>query len=248
MVRKSNRKTIISATSLIIAVAMLFSITVFMPENVSAASGKKPAKVRVISSNSINQMITVKWKSAKKAKSYQVYAKIGNTKWKKMATVKATKKSSYTYRIRNCQWASPYKVKVRAVNGKKKGAWSRIYSGMLGEMTTLEKYTSNRPNLTFMLEYVFRYEYGLNYHEMKDMSISENTIIVNSIHQVDATDKEIMYHEKYSCMQELTHREYKADMKKYMTYVKNKTGISGIKVRHTVYDEKDNYIFSYTYQ
>lgn len=65
--------------------------------------------------------LRVNWKKVKKAKSYQVaYKSKKGKKW----TVKKTKKLSYT--IKKLKAKKKYNVRVRAVSGKKTGAWSKV--------------------------------------------------------------------------------------------------------------------------
>jgi|GEM_PF-4173163 len=132
----TNRKSYSRAMSLVIAVAMLLTVMVFIPEDASAAS-KKPGKAKITSAVKLNQMITVTWKKTKKAKKYQIYLKQGKKKWKRVATVKANGKSTQTYAIKKLKWNTKYQVRVRAVNGKKKGKWSRTWGGKLARYTTL---------------------------------------------------------------------------------------------------------------
>ena len=131
-----EKRLLRSAALFLIALAMVLSTAVFFTDDVSAAS-KKPSKVKVISMTKLNQMITVNWKKTKKAKTYQIYVKAGKKKWKKVATVKDNGKARQTYNITRLNWNTTYKVRMRAVNGKKKGKWSATYKGKLAKRTTL---------------------------------------------------------------------------------------------------------------
>lgn len=86
------------------------------------AKSSKPAKVKGLQcKNSIyDSYISIRWKRAKKAKKYQVYVK--DFSWKKVATIK---KHNYKYDT-SFVLNKTIKVKVRAVNGKKKGKYSAV--------------------------------------------------------------------------------------------------------------------------
>ena len=115
-------KRLLAAAAVIMAVVLAVQALMMYAcaEDVSAAQVKKPAKVKITSVRVSGTKITVKWKTAKNAKKYQVYVKVGAIKWKLKKTLKNTSfkmtgKSGTTYRI-----------KVRSVNGKKKGSFSVI--------------------------------------------------------------------------------------------------------------------------
>lgn len=84
---------------------------------------KKPAKVKIKSVKRIKKKnIVVKYKKAKNAKKYQIqYAT--NKKFKK-AKIKTTKKRSFI--IKKLSKNKTYYIRVRGVNGTKKGIWSNI--------------------------------------------------------------------------------------------------------------------------
>ena len=133
-----------SAALFLIALAMVLSTAVFFTDDVSAAS-KKPSKVKVTSMVKLNQMVTINWKKAKRAKTYQIYVKAGKSKWKKAATVKANGKAVQTYKVTRLNWNTTYKVRMRAVNGKKKGKWSTTYKWKPAKRTTLAACINSNP-------------------------------------------------------------------------------------------------------
>ena len=83
----------------------------------------KPAKVTIKSAKRVkSRRILVKFKKVKNAKKYQIqYAT--NKKFKK-ARIKITKKNSYI--IKKISKKKIYYIRVRGINGKKKGVWSKI--------------------------------------------------------------------------------------------------------------------------
>ncbi|MCI9125815.1 MAG: fibronectin type III domain-containing protein [Eubacterium sp.] len=83
---------------------------------------KKPAKVKIKSAKRIKKKtILVKFKKAKNAKKYQIqYAT--NKKFKK-AKMKTTKK--YSYIIKKLSKNKTYYIRVRGINGTKRGEWSK---------------------------------------------------------------------------------------------------------------------------
>ncbi len=90
---------------------------------ISSTSRKKPEKVKIkLTKRSKKNRILVKFKKTKNAKKYQLqYAT--NKKFKK-AKIKATKKLTYT--IKKLSKNKTYYIRVRGVNGTKKGIWSKV--------------------------------------------------------------------------------------------------------------------------
>ena len=106
---------------MILAVSLVFTV----PESVDAAS-KKPAKVTGIRVTSTSHSaVNIKWSKAKKAKKYQIYrATSRNGKYKLLKTIKGVKFKNTSVRTGTTYW-----YKVRAVNGSKKGAFSKVIKG-----------------------------------------------------------------------------------------------------------------------
>lgn len=84
---------------------------------------KKPKKVKKLSvKNNKKRTVTIKFGKAKYAKKYEIkYAT--NKKFKKAKT-KKTKKTKYS--LKKLKKKKTYWIKVRGVNGKVKGSWSKI--------------------------------------------------------------------------------------------------------------------------
>lgn len=108
--------------SKVVAIVLVAMCAVaFMPmlngEAFAAAKAKKPAKVTVQSVKQVSKTTKVKvtWKKAKNAKTY-------NIKIDKKVVKKSYKKLTFTSAALK---AGKHKVYVQAVNGKKKGAWSK---------------------------------------------------------------------------------------------------------------------------
>ena len=99
-------------TTIIIAIAVTMAFMPMMSQNQIYAASKKPATVKITKVSVKGTTVTVKWKKAKRAKKYQVKA---GTK-----IVKTTSKTSAVFKVKkSCT------VKVRGVNGKKKGSYSK---------------------------------------------------------------------------------------------------------------------------
>ena len=114
LIERINRITAI-LTAVLIAAAMFSCFY-----TASAATVKKPAKVKLTSVKASGLKITLKWKKAKNAKKYQVYVKAGAAKWKLRKTLKKTSLSI------TGKSGETYSFKVRGLNGKKKGAFSAV--------------------------------------------------------------------------------------------------------------------------
>ena len=90
----------------------------------AATKAKYPAKVTIKSAkNKAKKSIFVTWKKTKKAKKYQIQYSL-NKKFAKGVKLKTTKK--LTYRMKGLTKSKTYYVRVRGVNGKNYGKWSRI--------------------------------------------------------------------------------------------------------------------------
>ena len=88
----------------------------------SAATAKKPARpVITYAKLQSNGSIIVKWKKAANAKKYILYVSENNGKYKKLAT---QTKRSFTHK--GLKAGAVYSYKVRAINGKKKSADSKV--------------------------------------------------------------------------------------------------------------------------
>ena len=116
----------------ILAIAVVFAYSVMPVSQAYAASAKKPAKVKISSAKAItSSSVKLTWKKAKNAKKYEVYAsKYAKKNFKKVATVKSSKKT-YTVKKLNkkaLKANTKYYFKVRAINGKKKGKFSKVKS------------------------------------------------------------------------------------------------------------------------
>lgn len=109
--------------SLLLVFALVFTSIALMPTGVYAAS-KKPAKVKNVAVTAVgDSYATLSWSKVKKAKKYQVYVSKKSKKkgFKKAATVK-----DLTSTIGGLAPNKSYWFKVRAVNGKKKGKYSKV--------------------------------------------------------------------------------------------------------------------------
>jgi thiosulfate/3-mercaptopyruvate sulfurtransferase len=124
MVKKSSMARKLMVLMMAFAVVVSYS---FLPMNQTFAASKKPAKVSGVKAKALKDVdtsIQITWKKAKSAKKYQVYrATSKKGKYKKVATVTSKK-----YVNKNLKNGKKYYYKVRAINGKKKGKFSKIVS------------------------------------------------------------------------------------------------------------------------
>lgn len=111
-----------------ISIVMVFTITLCsvgltaVPKTYAAAK-KKPARVSGLKIKAVNSDIKVTWKKAKYAKKYEVYYTsqfLGNV-W----ATKKTKSKSFTF---SQPYGAKCYVKIRGLNGKKKGKFSKTKS------------------------------------------------------------------------------------------------------------------------
>lgn len=92
-------------------------------DNIIRKVKKKPAKVKIKSVKRYKKnKIRVRFKKVRYAKKYQI--KFATNKKFKKAKIRTTKKCSYI--IKKAQKKKKYYIKVRGVNGTKKGAWSKV--------------------------------------------------------------------------------------------------------------------------
>ncbi len=84
---------------------------------------KTPGRVKLKSvKNSKRKIVVIKYRRVRNAKKYQIqYAK--NSKFKK-AVIRNTKKLTFT--IRKLKKGKKYYIRVRGINGEKKGKWSKV--------------------------------------------------------------------------------------------------------------------------
>lgn len=113
-----------------ILVAMLLIVMmVVSAQPVSAATRiKKPAKVtglKVVDCPMADldagaATLTVKWSKVKNAKKYELAYRTGDNDWIKLKT------TALKYKIKSLNPYCKYSIKVRALNGSKKGSWSQV--------------------------------------------------------------------------------------------------------------------------
>ena len=106
-------------TAIFLALAVAFTFTPAMVGTASAAA-KKPAKVAGLKAKPAKTSLTLTWKKAKNAKKYEVY-QLKAKKYKKIKTLKTRKLV-----VKKLKTNTKYKFKVRGINGKKKGKFSKV--------------------------------------------------------------------------------------------------------------------------
>jgi len=107
----------------ILALAVVFTYSVMPMNQAYAASSKKPAKVTNLKATALSSSsVKLTWKKAKNAKKYEVYYSTkSKSGFKKVKTTKYT-----TFTKKSLKAGKKYYFKVRAVNGKKKGSFSKV--------------------------------------------------------------------------------------------------------------------------
>ena len=135
-----KRNAIRSLVVMMIAV-MVFALT---PVPVSAAS-KAPArakitsvKVAAVSTSTNKTTVTIKWKTAKRAKGYIVWVKHGTGQWVQQIRLG---KRYRKLKLMNVP-AGQFEVKVQAVNKKKLGKFSNVKSKFIVSPMTLTDYAN----------------------------------------------------------------------------------------------------------
>ena len=106
--------------------ALLIVLMVISMQPVSAKTVKTPAKVTDLKVTECPMAdidagaasLTIKWSKAKNAKKYEVAYRTGDNAWTRK-TIKSTK-----YKMLGLNPYCKYDIKVRGLNGKKKGKWS----------------------------------------------------------------------------------------------------------------------------
>ena len=140
MSEKSNARRIAA-----LMLAMMFTfVTIISAASVPTyAAAKTPAKVAGVKATAKSTTsIKVTWKKAKYAKKYQVYRATSKTgKYKK---VKTTAKLYFTNK--SLKSGKKYFYKVRAINGTKKGKFSKIKYATTKKKSTLDKVTVDTAN------------------------------------------------------------------------------------------------------
>jgi|GEM_PF-3548083 len=120
----SRHQTTWSIRTAAVLIAAVFAVTALMlpaeAEPAFAAKAKKPARVKITTAKLSGTKIIVRWKKAARAKKYQVWRKIGAAKWRRVKTQKAR-----VYRFKAAK-GKVYRIKVRGVNGKKRGRFSAV--------------------------------------------------------------------------------------------------------------------------
>lgn len=104
------------------------STSLYENEALSATCRKAPTDLALEKNG---KKIKLKWAKKEGAKSYEIYKKAGNGKWKKLAE---TKKTSYTDKVKSTKVLLYYKV--RAVMGKSKTAFSSAVTSMTADPST----------------------------------------------------------------------------------------------------------------
>lgn len=113
-------KTLKRVSALVLAIAMIITFMPMMQEDSFAAKkAKKPAQVKKVKAKVNGTKVSVSWKKAKKAKRYEVQIKDNSTK------LVATKKAKKVKAVFTGKAGTKYTIKVRGVNGKKNGKWSK---------------------------------------------------------------------------------------------------------------------------
>ena len=115
----------------LLAFAVVFTYSV-IPVNQAYAASKKPGKVTITDVTAASySSIKLTWKKASKAKKYEVFASTSPKKtFKKVASVNAAKRSYTVKKLagKKLKAGTKYYFKVKAVNGKTSGSFSKVKS------------------------------------------------------------------------------------------------------------------------
>ena len=164
------KKRTLRSIAILLMTALVLTM---MPLSVSAAS-KNPGKAKIKSvkvgkykASTNSAKVTVKWKKAKKATGYIIYAKYGDEQWQK---VKKVGRFVTTLRIKKAS-AGRLSLRVQAIR-KVKG---KTYKGKFSNVKTKFIYSK----LTIS-QYVNKFEPGLKgrYYQGMEMSFSGNNVIL----------------------------------------------------------------------
>lgn len=126
--------------SLLLCVALAFMVAFLPLESDAAKKRAKPGKVAIKAVKFVTKnKVSISWKPLKKnVKKYQVYQKSGKAKWNRIRNVSKSKKSINI----NISYDTKTKFKVRAVNGKKAGKFSKV------KTITIKSVKMDRTNLS----------------------------------------------------------------------------------------------------
>ena len=245
--RNRNRKQVVLARGLaiLLALLMIISVVALLPSEAQAAS-KKPARVTLTKVEAMNQMITVKWKKAARAKSYEVYAKAGSARWKKVATVKSSGKSTELYKITGCKWKTKYQIKVRAVSGGKKGEFSKIKSAKTWKKTTLQKMMNSAVVKRELTDVVEAFQ-----DEMLsiDLKCSGNTLRCTlKFHEIEGLDASDFAEIGTEISAEYNSEDMRKNMHELIADLEDNTGVTGIKFQVLVLSPAGKKLASCTYK
>ena len=146
MTKRSSWMSRVMVFILAIAVVFAYSVMPMSQAYAAAAKAKKPAKVSGVKAEAVSSSsVKVTWKKAKNAKKYQIYVSTNAKKnFKRAATVKASARS-YTvkkYNKKALKANKKYYFKVRAINGKKKGKFSKTVSKKTLKKSSVQTATS----------------------------------------------------------------------------------------------------------
>lgn len=109
-------------SKILMAVLCLMTVLFFVPQNVQAATVKRPSQVKNLTVKLVaKNTVKLTWKKASNAKKYQIYCSVNGGSYKKVKTTKAT---SYTQK--NLKNGATYIYKVRGQNQKKTGSYSSV--------------------------------------------------------------------------------------------------------------------------
>ena len=102
---------------------LIFLLVCLTLGTVTASAATKKPEQPTIKSVTMKGASTaqIKWTKAKNAQKYELYVSVDGSEFKKLKTVNAQ-----TYTHKNLTEGSTYKYKVRGVNGKKKGKFSKV--------------------------------------------------------------------------------------------------------------------------
>ncbi len=226
--------------ALFLAAAILVAFMPFAGGIGFANAASKPAKVKGFTGTKTNQMVDLKWSKARGAKKYQIYMKIGKGKWKLKKTLKASKRK---IKINGLKWNKKYSFKVRAVNGKRKGKFSRVCWAKIGSKKTLANYLTTAKMNKLAEEMLDTMNSSMTICSRCRTTVSGNhfTYKLYMMSEYDGISATAL-------ASEIGTAKYKREMSDAIKAVENTIGIVGITYTVSFYKSDESHIYSITYK
>ena len=221
-------------------------VVAMMPVSVSAAS-KKPGRVKIssvtagkVSKADNTYTMTIKWKKVKNATGYVIYAKHGTDGWVKQ---KKVSKNVRKFKLTKVP-AGQTQIKIKAVNKKKSGKFSKVKTKFVKSPLTLQQYVDRvEPSAKYITYDGHPVSFAGNWMRV-DVDIVNEYIKLYDLYLDDfynSADEflaDLDEADKQSLISDLP--DYAADSALFAKNMKLDTGIIGIRMMSRyVYDGKE---------